>query len=382
MSKQYNDKLTYEEILETDIIHRTIIYCASYVGIIIYIISFLIMLLYVKKISFIKSHSFSFILLNSITNLTELTTPKKNLITFKNIIVFISYLFQFHLIVSSFNRMLSGKQIFKSEKDFSLKKLIYIEIVLPLIILPYGKFFDNSQIINFFHYLVIIILLLCFYEYIKNKINKVIQYINESNKDIIEIAYMEQEDLIRIYRLLKNLWDANFFFGLIFYVVRFFDILLIEIDIIHYGISIILLSLRELIVFLFFGILTTIVYLLNNYNKGQRIQTDEEDNQFSGGNKIKFDEDEEENGKINKKDEDKKIEIELDDINIERNKKKDEYKNIENSQNEDNIIEIENLEISNGKENNHNEHNEEEKLDEEEENLKINKYHKETDKLK
>ena len=129
--------------------------------------------------------------------------------------------------------MLSGKQIFKSEKDFSLKKLIYIEIILPLIILPYGRFFDNSQLINFFHYIIIIILFLCFYEYIKNKIIKVIQYLNESSKDIIEIAYMEQEELIIIYKLLKNLWDANFFFGLIFYVIRFFDILLIEIDIVH-----------------------------------------------------------------------------------------------------------------------------------------------------
>ena len=380
MSKQYNDKLTYEEIIETDIIHRTLLYCVSYMGIITYIISFLIMLLYIKKISFIKSHSFSFILLNSITNLTELTVPGQNLVIFKNILIFISYLFQFHLIVSSFNRMLSGKQIFKSEKDFSLKKLLYIEIILPLIILPYGKFFDNSQLVNFFHYLIIIVLLLCFYEYIKNKINKVLQYLNESSKDIIEIPYMEQEELIRIYNLLKNLWDANFFFVLIFYVIKFFDILLIEIYTIHYSISIILLSLRELIVFLFFGILTTIVYLLNNSNKGQKIQTDDEENQFSGGNKIKFDDDDEENGKISKKDEDKKMEIELDDINIERNKKKDEYKNIENSQNEDNIIEIENLEISNGKENNHS--NEEEKLDEEEENLKINKYHKDTDKLK
>ena len=160
--------------------------------------------------------------------------------------------------------------------------------------------------------------------------------------------------------------------------LKFFDILLIKIDLIHYIISITLICIRESIALLFFVILTAIVYLLNNYNKGQIIKTDEEDNNFTNGEKIRFEGGDEENGKLNKE-EDRKMEIELDDINIEKNKKKEEYKHIDNSQNEDNIIEIENSDISNGKEI-HN--NEEEKLDEDEEILKINKYSKETDKLK
>ena len=370
--------LTYEELLERDIVQRTILYFLSYLGIILYIISLLIIIFYIKNIVFIKSRSFSFILLNSFTNLFELTINKKNLLPFKSIIIFISNLFQFHLVMSSINRLLAGNKIFKSEKDFSLKKLIYIEILLPLIIFPYSKLFKKPEIINFFQYLIIIIFLLCFYEYVKNKINKVIQYINENNKDTIEIAYMEPEELIRIYSILKNLWLLNFLLFLGFFILKFFDILLIKIDLIHYIISITLICIRESIALLFFVILTAIVYLLNNYNKGQIIKTDEEDNNFTNGEKIRFEGGDEENGKLNKE-EDRKMEIELDDINIEKNKKKDEYKHIDNSQNEDNIIEIENEDISNGKEN-HN--NEEEKLDEDEEILKINKYSKETDKLK
>ena len=382
MSNKSNELLTYEEILETDVIQRTVLYILSYAGILSYILSLLIIVFYIKKITFIKSRSFSFILLNSLTNLFELTIKQKNLLPFKNFIIFISYLFQFHLIISSINRLLSGKQIFKSEKDFSLKKLIYIEIILPLIIYPYAKLFQRAEIINFFQNLIIIILLLCFYEYVKNKINKTIQYLSENNnnKDIIEIAYMDTDELIKIYNLLNNLWFINFIFVLSFYIIKFFDILLIKIGIIHYIISIILVVIREIVVFLFFFILTSIVYYLNSYNKGQIVHGDEEEGNFgNGGDKIKFEGEEEGPGGINRKGEGKKIEIELDDINIERNKKKDEYKHIDSSQNEDNVIEIENLEISNGKEE---QNNEEEKLDEEHENYKINKYSKETDKLK
>ena len=117
------------------------------------------------------------------------------------------------------------------------------------------------------------------------------------------------------------------------------------------------------------------MYLLNSYNKGEIVQGDEEENNLGNGGEG----DDDIHGGLNIKRDGKKIEIELDDINIERNKKKDEYKHLDNSQNEDNIIEIENLEISNGKEK---DNNEEEKLDEEDENFKINKYSNETDKLK
>ena len=379
MSKN-NTQFSNDYLLEDDTIQRTIILTLSFFGIFLYLLSLLVMICYIRKIVFIKSKSFSFILLNSLTNLFDLMLTKKELLSFKSIILFISYLFQFHLIISSIDRMLSGKQIFKSEKDYSLKKLIYIEIVLPLLIFPYDKFFKGTNMINFIQNISIIILLICFYEYVKNKIEKVIQYLSENNKDNIEIAYMEPDELSRIYTLMRKLWLIDFVVTLIFYIIKFFDILLKKIEVVHYLISILLIILKEFVVFLSFSVLTIIVYLLNkSYSKGQIIQTEEEESNFVNGEKIKFEGDEEENGKINKKEEAQKMEIELEDINIERNKQKEEYKNIDKSQNEDNIIEIDNLDISNGKEN---KNNEEEKLDEEDENLKLNHFSKETDKLK
>ena len=378
MKKKVDNSLNSDNLSDDDTIQRTIIYFFSYLGIVFYFLSLLIMIFYIKKVSFMKSKSFSFLLLNSITNLFELTIKKDFLIPFKDIIVYISYLFQFHLIISSINRLLSGKQIFKSEKNFSLKKLIYIEIVLPIIVFPYSKFLEADEYIDFFQYIIIIILLICFYEYVKNKIVNLIKHLNENNRDIIEIAYMEPDELSRIYEIMSKLWFINFSFFLLFYIIKFFDILLKKYNQIHFYISLILIVIKEVVVFLFFLVLTVVVYLLNkSYNKGQIVQTEEDDNNIVNGEKIRFEGEgeDEENGK--KLGEPQKIEIE-EDVNIDRNKKKDEYKNLEKSENEDNIIEIENLEISNGKEN---KNNEEEKLDEEED-AKDNNYSKETDKLK
>ena len=378
MKKKVDNSLNSDNLSDDDTIQRTIIYFFSYLGIVFYFLSLLIMIFYIKKVSFMKSKSFSFLLLNSITNLFELTIKKDFLIPFKDIIVYLSYLFQFHLIISSINRLLSGKQIFKSEKNFSLKKLIYIEIVLPIIVFPYSKFFEAEEYIDFFQYIIIIILLICFYEYVKNKIVNLIKHLNENNRDIIEIAYMEPDELSRIYEIMSKLWFINFSFFLLFYIIKFFDILLKKYNQIHFYISLILIVIKEVVVFLFFLVLTVVVYLLNkSYNKGQIVQTEEDDNNIVNGEKIRFEGEgeDEENGK--KLGEPQKLEIE-EDVNIDRNKKKDEYKNIEKSENEDNIIEIENLEISNGKEN---KNNEEEKLDEEED-AKDNNYSKETDKLK
>ena len=256
-----------------------------------------------------------------------------------------------------------GKQIFKGDKDYSIKKLKYYEIIIPIIFFPYSIVFQNTEYINFFQYFSIIVLLLCLYEYVSNKINQIIKYLNESNnKDNIEIAYMEPEELNKIYILTKYIWSISFILILLFYIAKFFDILLRQIVNIHYLVYLILIIIKESLSFILFISLIVIIVIINkSYDKGQIIQTDDDEN--SNNKKVS-----------------NKLEIEIDDINIERKNKKDEYNNIEKLDNgkteEDNAIEIENMDIKNGKEN-----TDEEKLDDEDENLNINKL-KETDELK
>ena len=55
----------------------------------------------------------------------------------------------------------------------------------------------------------------------KKKIEQVIIYINECNKDNIEIAYMEPEELNKIYMIGRYLWTISFITILLYYITTF-----------------------------------------------------------------------------------------------------------------------------------------------------------------
>ena len=365
MSKIIYKNLTFEELIKTDIIQRDLLYIFSWLGIILYALSFLIILLCIKKFDLFKSKPLLFILLNSITNLFELEI---NILSFKKIILFISYLFQIHFILSYINYLLSGHQIFISEKDFSTNLLLFFEIIIALIIFPYAEYYENINKIHFFQYLSIIILMICFYEYIKYKINKVINYLKDNKKENITLSYSEPEEIIRIYTLTIRVWHINFVLFLIFYILKFFDILLIKIDKIHYILTISFILIKIIVAFSFFIVFTIIAYLLQSYKKGEIVQTNDEENNLETAEKLGIEADGEENGQINREEKIKNNE-DINMNNIENNKKKEKKKNIDNLDNEDkNLLEVKNSEVSIEKEIKNNE--EEEKIDDEEEKLK------------
>lgn len=338
-----NIKLMTDEIIKLKEIQTILISFFSYFGLIIYIISFFL-LFYLNKISFIKSHYLSFILLSSITNLMELFESKDDLI--KHIFIFTSYIIQFHLVISSFNKLLLGKNIFKTEKDFSIKNMLLIKFVLfPLITFPYSLIFGYySKAIHFIQYISIMVFLLFLHDYIKKNLNDLIDYLKNYIKDNILIPYMDRNQLIGIYIFAKNLLVLLHFFILIFYITKFFEILLIKLNKIYFFIIIILLSLKIVFNFLFFICFAYITYLLNKkYKKIEIIQNDE-DEIYRSNKGLK---------KIKNIEENKNIENELDDIENQINEKKNNYyKSLEKSQDEDNIIEIENLEEEENKANN------------------------------
>ena len=359
-------------------IQKIIIIFFSSFSLALYFFSLLFMIFYLKKIVYIKAKYYNFILVSSITGLIDLYLNKKEFLFIKIIILFFSKILQFHLIISSINKMLYGKHIFKAEKDFTIKNLLLINIIiLPIIIFPYEKIFTKYiNKINFFQNLIILISILYFYEYVKKYINNLLNYLKEIPKDNILIPYMESEELIEIYKIIDNFWLIIFVFGLIYYIIKLFDLLLIKITIIHFCVYLILIIIESSLVFIFFFCFTYITYILNkNYDKGEYVQTEEDESHLS--NNVK--------NKTKNENENESNEIEISEINIKNEKSSktnNKYKSLENSEHEDNVIEIDNFDIpnANGKDN---KNNEEEKLDDEEENntLKDKKY-KETDKLK
>ena len=220
MSNKLFQPIIYDKLIEDEYENYEETLILSFIGLALFLISVLILIFYKKKIILIKSKPFIFILVHSITNLIEIHINKKELFIYKCLFSFASYLFQFHQIISEINKMLMGKQIFKSDKDYSIKRLKYYEIIIPIIFFPYAIIFQGTEFINFCQYLSIIVILLCFYEYVKNKLDQVIKYINEINKDNIEIAYMEPEELDKIYIMSRYLWVTSFILILLFYFIK------------------------------------------------------------------------------------------------------------------------------------------------------------------
>ena len=319
----------------------------SIFGLILFLISSIIIIIYIKKKVLLKSKPFIFILIHCFTNIIELKINEKESFHFKTLFFYVSYLIQFHLIISAINKMLIGKQIFKSDKDYSIKKLTFYEIIATIISFPYEIIFNKKAFICFLQNLFMIIILLCFYEYVKKKIEQVIIYINECNKDNIEIAYMEPEELNKIYMIGRYLWTISFITILLYYITKFFNILFRRFNNIHYIMSLGLISFKETLAFLLFIGIYFILFLLNkSYNKGQIIKEDDYEN-------------------LNIKRGENKLEIVMEDVNIEN----------KNLKNYDNTIDKTNNENFNKEK--EKEKNEEEKLDDEAENLNINEIKKE-----
>ena len=92
-------------------------YILSIIELIVFTMSSII-IIYTKKKVLLKLNPFIFILIHCFTNLIELKINAKESFQFKSIFSYISNLIQIHLIISTFNKILEGKQIFKCDRDF------------------------------------------------------------------------------------------------------------------------------------------------------------------------------------------------------------------------------------------------------------------------
>ena len=121
--------------------------------------SLLFIYFYLKKIRYINSQSYLFILFKALNGLMKYLLANNNSL-YKAMLFYIIYIIQFHLVISSINAILTGKYLFKIyNKDFSIKNILLIEILfLPIILFPYSNFFNGYKImISIIQNIIIII---------------------------------------------------------------------------------------------------------------------------------------------------------------------------------------------------------------------------------
>ena len=213
-NEKMDDKLNKEEK-----IYKNMIYFFSLLYIAIYIISIIIILFCIKRIAFIKSKSLTLLLLNSITGFIQLYLNNNKYFVLEHLFLFISYIFHFHLIISSINKLLKGKYIFSSDINFTIKYLTHIEFIyIPLITFPYKEIF-KLKVSSFCLYqnITIIISLIFLYSYIQKYIQRLINILDENLNFKIEIPFMESQDLMRVYQNIGQFWLICFILGEIYY---------------------------------------------------------------------------------------------------------------------------------------------------------------------
>ena len=117
MSKRPNDQIISDELMQFESDEYIMTYILSIIELIVFTMSSII-IIYTKKKVLLKLNPFIFILIHCFTNLIELKINAKESFQFKSIFSYISNLIQIHLIISTFNKILEGKQIFKCDRDF------------------------------------------------------------------------------------------------------------------------------------------------------------------------------------------------------------------------------------------------------------------------
>ena len=262
------NNINIDDLNKINQIKATVIIFFSTFDLGIFLFSLLFMYFYLKNIVYIKSKSFLFILINSLNGLIKYLLANNNSLL-KVMLIYISYIIQFHLVISSINETLTGQYLFKNDKkDFSIKNILLIDIILLIIVFPYTVFFNGHNImINIFQNIIIIISIVYLYIYVRKLIYEIFCYLNENNKDIVTIPYIEPKELIRIYIILYNFWIILFAFILFYFIFRFLYIFLINKSIlINLIIPLLLLTVEEASVYIIFFCLSYINYLKNKYN--------------------------------------------------------------------------------------------------------------------
>ena len=278
--------LNKDDLIEINQIKTTITIVLSIFNLGIYFCSLVFTCFYIKNTIYIKSKSFSFILINSLTGLINYFLFKNNALP-KVMFNYISYIIQFHLIFSSINKILSGQYLFKNDKDFSIKKISLIEFfIFPIIVFPYSFLFRINYIIfDVLQNIIIIISIIYFYSYVKKHIYAVLYFLKENSKDVIIISNMDLKELLRIYEVTYNLWSILFYFSLFYYIIRLLFLLLINKNIfIHLITSLLLITIELATVLILFYIFTYINCLINKYYN----QNDNETESFGDKKKSRI----------------------------------------------------------------------------------------------
>ena len=304
-------------------IYKYIKYSFAVIGIISYVITCLIFVLYLKIPNLIKNEIFTYILFHSIKSLVEIILPQLLGIIF----IYFFDTIELILILSYLNRCFTSKNI---SENTNLYELNYRYIIVSIYIIcsfPYEKFFKLIDQYIFSLYILNLILAIIFFRYINIKMNLILEYIKEkkvTNSSIpdLYLPYVKANFYFTYLNKINNIFYFSFSLVIIYYIINILN-LFFYFNIIY---KYLILFSQEL--FYFCIVISCLIYFycLNKDIFDNKIQNEKEDNDINKFRVIDIDIQQEEDDILDKNN---KI---LNEKNILNNKEEDNHENKKNNE--------------------------------------------------
>ena len=203
-------------------------YSFAAIGIISYLIIFLIFRLYFKTPNLIKNEIFTYIFFHSIKSFVGIILPE----SLNDIIIYIFGVTEFILILSYLNKCFSSKNICENTNLYELNYRYIIITIFILCSFPYEKFFKLIDQLIFSIYILNMILTIIFFRYINIKMDLILEYIKEkkvTNSSIpdLYLPYVKANFYFSYFNKIKNIFSFSFSLIIIYYAINiinlFFD---------------------------------------------------------------------------------------------------------------------------------------------------------------
>ena len=181
-----------------------------FMGLIIYIIAFLLFQFYYKYSALLKSNIFSFIILNAFKSFLEITLPPSLI---KEIFIYCIGAIEFYLILSFINKCFTTRKISEDSSSYHIGNFFMIVLIFAACSFPYQKAFNLSTKFVFSQNTLIIVLSIILFRFIHSKLNLILEYLKEKK--------MTDSSIPEIYLpyVKEHYYYANFsIINIIFYI--------------------------------------------------------------------------------------------------------------------------------------------------------------------
>ena len=222
-----NDDDINQESQESSFIFYIHIFFA-FLGLILYIICFILLQFYYKCFSYIKKRIFIFILIHSINCFIE-TLLVQSLI--KAVIIYILGIVKFYLLLSYINQCFTSKKISNESSTYAIDNLNYIIIGFAISTIPLESMInvEGKYILSFI--VIKIVLAILLFRYVHIKMELLLDYFKEKktpNSSIpdIYLPYMKANYYYSNFSKVNIIFFLSLFFIVLYNIFQIFDLFL------------------------------------------------------------------------------------------------------------------------------------------------------------